>query len=261
MCEVRLRSRIAIRILWKAAAVLVIPLFTAAVVRGIVMRPSFLVGTLLPSALLSRAFLCFLFHVSLFALFAAIAYRREVRLLHRHLGNPVKIGRALLFVILVTVSILLIQAIVMHCWPVVLSPIGSEADAPSSSDSTSTEDSASSAWKTSVAMILAQTAAVPVFEELLFRCGLFLFMLCIAGPKPAIVSIIMLFYAWHFIPLRGIIPWIYLLQIALASVGAIWVLLATRRIYWCILFHALLNASIFVGLGSVPRTTTITIEA
>lgn len=96
--------------------------------------------------------------------------------------------------------------------------------------------------------IIAGIAVIPSTEELIFRGVLFLICVRMFGKLGAVLVTTTLFVAMHFITYT-MAP-VVIVMLSMAGISAVLVLLWTRRVYWCIAFHATFNA-IGIAMWSV----------
>ncbi|MBN1592405.1 MAG: CPBP family intramembrane metalloprotease [Candidatus Coatesbacteria bacterium] len=177
-------------------------------------------------------------------------FRRDIRLLGRYLGKPMRVGRALLTTglstigariayILVIFSIIIPNTVYHEGYDPSRLVVPDFLDVPDEVQQVE-EERGNSQFGAICSIGLA-----PIVEELTFRCVLFLIFLRIFGKFWSVIMTTALFVLAH----ESVYTLAPIIVIVIGSLGLAMalVLLWTRRLRWSILCHALSNAIVHVA--------------
>ncbi|MBN1592386.1 MAG: CPBP family intramembrane metalloprotease [Candidatus Coatesbacteria bacterium] len=178
-----------------------------------------------------------------------VLFRREARLLGKHLGEARKWLISIRFVILILLAeILLSTAITLsfYFWlprhlssahPRTAKQIFEKVIMP-------IVERGEIDFNSSLALLIACIAA-PAMEEMVFRGGLFALLLKFTGKLPAVFLSSLIFAGLHQIGIERINYMVLSVHVA-SGIALCLVLLFTRRLFWCFVLHSLWNTGIAI---------------
>ena len=176
----------------------------------------------------------------LLAVMWMLILRREVRFLRRYLGKGMPVPHALCLTIGMTLALLAINKPLLWAW------LNSYSEEPPCGAYSLL--GFSGLGISGIVFLAADTLEGclfgPIVEELIFRVGVFTLVLRRLGSWPAVLISGVIFGAIHMLTPISVGPGlraVCALRASLVGLGAGVLLLRTRRVFWCIMLHSLVN--------------------